>query len=160
MSPRGVCFPKNAPLSFFRNTKSAVHVPYAGWLILSYSTLARTLDFPEFFVINPGVLLQDLHYAFIRCLISLLVCAVLHVITFAPFFISSPGCAHLSPTTCQPLFMFWHLIFCCPSSSWYYIFHNIIKCRMTILIIQFPGITARIFPREDCLIRPLAPLFA
>jgi len=38
-------FPKNALLSFCRNMKSAVHVPYAGWLILPCSALARTHDF-------------------------------------------------------------------------------------------------------------------
>jgi len=41
-------FPKNALLSFCRNIKSAVHVPYAGWLILSCSALARTHDFKNF----------------------------------------------------------------------------------------------------------------
>jgi len=41
-------------------------------------------------VINPSVLLQDLHHALIRFLISLLVCAVLDVITFTSLFISSP----------------------------------------------------------------------
>ena len=38
------CFPMNALLSFCRNMKSAVHVPYAGWLILSCSALACTHD--------------------------------------------------------------------------------------------------------------------
>jgi len=41
-------FPKNALLSFCRNMKSAVHVPYAGWLILPCSTLARTHDVKNF----------------------------------------------------------------------------------------------------------------
>jgi len=41
-------FPKNALLSFCRNIKSAVHVPYAGWLILPCSSLARTHDFKNF----------------------------------------------------------------------------------------------------------------
>jgi len=41
-------FPKNALLSFCRNMKSAVHVPYAGWLILSCSALARTHNFKNF----------------------------------------------------------------------------------------------------------------
>jgi len=66
---------------------------------------------------------------------SLLVCAVLFVITFTLFFISSPECAHLSLSTCKPLFMFWHLILCCPSPCC--IPHVIIKCRMTILIKYF-----------------------
>ena len=81
----------------------------------------------------------------IRCLISLFVCAVLrgYVITFTPFFISSPECAHLSPNTCKPLIMFWHLILCCPSP--YCIPHAIIKCRMTILISYFPCLAARCF---------------
>jgi len=41
-----------------------------------------------------------------------IVCAVLYVITFTPSFISSPVCAHLSPSTRKLLFMFWHLILC------------------------------------------------
>jgi len=41
-------FPKNALLSFYRNMKSAIHVPYAGWLILPCSALARTHDFKNF----------------------------------------------------------------------------------------------------------------
>ena len=41
-------FPKNALLSFCLNTKSAVHVPYSGWLILPCSALARTHDFKNF----------------------------------------------------------------------------------------------------------------
>jgi len=73
-------------------------------------------------------------------------------------FISSPECAHLSPSTCKLLFMFLHLILCCPSP--YCIPHAIIKCRMTILISYFPCLAARFFPGEDCSIRPLAPLFA
>jgi len=55
----------------------------------------------------------------------LLVCAVLNVITFTPSFISWPKGAHLSPSTCKPLFMFWHLTLCCPSS--HCIPHAIIK---------------------------------
>ena len=82
-------FPKNSLLSFCRNMKSALHVPYAGWLILSLCLSSHTW-FQECFVINPSVLLQDLHHALVRCLISLHVCAVFHVITFAPSFISSP----------------------------------------------------------------------
>ena len=53
-----------------------------------------------------SVLLQDLHHALIQCLILLRMCAVLYVITFAPPFISSPEFAHLSPSSCKPLFMF------------------------------------------------------
>jgi len=41
-------FPKNALLSFCRNMKSTVYVPYAGWLILPCSALARTHDFKNF----------------------------------------------------------------------------------------------------------------
>jgi len=55
------------------------------------------------------------------------------------------------------LFMFLHLIFCCPSSNC--IAHAIIKCRKMILISYFPCLAARFFWREDCAIRPLAPLF-
>jgi len=43
-------FPKNALLSCCRNMKSAIYVPYAGWLILSCSALARTHDFESFLV--------------------------------------------------------------------------------------------------------------
>ena len=41
-------FPKNALLSFCHNMKSAVHVPYAGWLILPCFVLAHTHDFKNF----------------------------------------------------------------------------------------------------------------
>jgi len=41
-------FPKNALLSFCRNMKSAVHLPYAEWLILPCSGLARTHDIKNF----------------------------------------------------------------------------------------------------------------
>jgi len=120
--------------------------------------------FQEFSVINPSVLLQDLHFL-VQCLISLFVCAFQpeYVITFTPSFISSPQCADLSASTCQPLFMCWHLILCCFSS--YRIPHAIIKCRMTILMSYFPYLAARVFPREyckqtktNCSIRPLVPL--
>jgi len=88
-----------------------------GWLILSCSALACTHDPQEFSVINLTGLLQDLYHVMVRCLISLLVCAVLYVIiTFTPYFISSPECADLSPSTCKLLFMFLHLTLRCPSS--------------------------------------------
>ena len=64
-------------------------------------------------------------------------CALLYIITFTLFFISSPECAHLSPSTCKPLFMFLHLILCRPSPCC--IPHDINKCRMTILISYFPA---------------------
>jgi len=134
-----------------------VYRSYTGRLILSCSVPARTQDFKNF-IINPSVLLQDLHNALVRCLISLLVCAVLYVTTLTPFFISSPECVHLFPSTCKPLFMFWHLILHYPSS--YCIPHAIIERQMTILISYFPCLAARFFPREDCSIRPLAPLVA
>jgi len=76
----------------------------------------------------------------------------------APLFISSPECAHLSPSTCKLLFMFLHLILCCPSP--YCIPHAIIKCRMMMLISYFPCLAARFSPHEDCSICPFAPLFA
>ena len=98
----------------------------------------------KFSVINPSVLLQDLHYAWIRILLSLLVCAVLYVVTFTPLFISSPACAHLSPNSSKLLFILLHLILCCPSP--YCIPHAIIKCRMMILIIYFPWFTAKRAP--------------
>ena len=75
-----------------------------------------------------------------------------------PFFISSPECAHLSPSTCELLFMFWYLIFCCPPLCC--ISHAMEECPMTILIGYFPCLAARFFQREDCSIPPLAPLFA
>ena len=62
--------------------------------------------------------------------------------------LSRADCAHLSPNTCKLLFMFLHLILCCPSP--YCIPHTIIKCRMTILISYFPCLAARFSPREDC----------
>jgi len=116
--------------------------------------------FQELYVINPSVLLQGLHPALVRYLASLLVCAVLYVVTFAPFFILSPECAHLSPRTFKPLFMFFHFILCYPSP--YCIPHAIIKCSMTrtILISYFPCLAARFFPGEDFSIHPLAPLVA
>jgi len=54
-------FPKNALLSFCRNMKSAVHVPYAGWFIALLCPSSHSW-FQEFSVINPSVLLQDLHH--------------------------------------------------------------------------------------------------
>jgi len=45
---REMYFPRNFLLSFYRNMKSAVHVSYARWLILSYSVLACTHDFKYF----------------------------------------------------------------------------------------------------------------
>ena len=39
---------KSDPLSFFHNMKSAIHVPYAGWLILFCSALACKHDFKNF----------------------------------------------------------------------------------------------------------------
>jgi len=125
-------FPKNALLSFFRNMKSAVHVPYAGWLILSCSALARTHDFKNFLSSIQVFCCKIFTMLWYDASILLLVCAVLYVITFTSSFILSPECAHLSPNTCKLLFMFLHIILCCPSS--YYIPHAIIECRMTILI--------------------------
>ena len=157
-------FPKNALLSFCRNMRSVVHVPYAGWLILSCSALARTYDFKNFLssiqvcCCNTFTALIWCLFALIWCLIVLLVCAVLYVMTFTPFFISSPECDHLTPSTCKLLFMFLHLILCCPCL--YCIPHAIMKCRMMILISYFACLAARFSPREDCSIRPLAPLFA
>jgi len=70
--------------------------------------------------------------------------SVLYVITFTPSFKSSPECTHLSPITCKLLFMFLHLILCCPFS--YCIPHAIIKCRMRILISYVSYLAARFFP--------------
>jgi len=135
--------------------------PLAFSLIASrprHSSSLRTLASSSGRVTGVTVLLQDLHHALMRCLILWLVCAVLYVITFMPSFISSPECAHLSLNTCKPLFVFLHLILCCPSS--YCIPHAILKCPMTILINYFPCLAAQRFLREDCSIRPLAQLFA
>jgi len=153
-------FLKNALLSFCRNKKSVVHVPYQCRVIDVVLLCPSSHTWiQEFYVINPSVLLQDLHHALVRYLILLLVCATLYVITFTPSFKSLPECAHsLSSNTCKPIFMFLHLILCCPSSNC--ISHAIMKCRITILISCFPCLTARFFPREDCSIRPLAPFFA
>jgi len=108
-------FPKNTLLSFCRNMKSAFHVPNAGWFILPCSALARTHDFKNFlssiqvFCCKTFTMLwYDASY---RCL-----CVQSYVIIFTPFFISSPECAHLSPSTCKLLFMFLRLILYCPSS--------------------------------------------
>jgi len=130
-------FPKSAPLSFCRNMKSAVHVPFAWWFILSSSALARTHNFKNFLSSIQVFCCKTFALLFLRCLILLLVCAVFDVITFTLFVISSTNCAHLSPSACKPLFMFLHLILCCPSA--YCIPHAIIKCRIMILIIIFPA---------------------
>jgi len=84
------------------------------------------------------------------------VCAVLHVITFSLAFTLSPECAHLFPNTCKLLCICLHRIFRCLSS--YCIPYAIIKCQMTMLINYFPGLAARFFPPENCLIHLLAPL--
>ena len=151
------CFPKNALLSFCRNMKSAVHVPYAVWLILPCSALACTHDFKDFlssiqvFCCKTFTMLWYVSY---RCL-----CVQSSMyITFTTLFISSPDCAHLSPSTCKPLFLFLHLILRCPSP--YCIPHAIIPCQMNVLISYFPCLVARFFPRKDCSIRLLAALFA
>ena len=103
-------------------------------MILPGSALARTYDF-KIFLSSIQLFCCKTYHALIRFLISLLVCAVLYVITFTPSFVWSLGCAHLSQSTCKPLFMCLHLILCCPSS--YCISHTIIKCRTTILINYF-----------------------
>ena len=69
-----------------------------------------------------------------------------YVITITPYFISSPQCAHLSPSTCKLLLMFLNVILRCPSA--YCIPHAMIKCQMTILISHFPCLLARFLPRE------------
>jgi len=85
------CFSKNAVLSFCLNVKSAVHVPCEGWFILPCSALACTHDFKNFLSSIQVFCCKTL--LLIRCLMLLLVCAVLYVITFTSFFISSPECA-------------------------------------------------------------------
>ena len=55
--------------------------------------------------------------------------------------------------------MFLHLVLWCPSSC-DCIPYAITKCRMTILISYLPCLPAQFLLREDCLIRPLAPLVA
>ena len=56
------------------------------------------------------------------------------------------------------LFICLHRILRCLSS--YCIPYAIIKCQMTMLRSYFPGLAARVFPPENCLIHPLASLFA
>jgi len=55
---------------------------------------------------------SDIGFTFLPFSRRFLVCAVLYVITFTPFFKSSPECAHLSANTCKPLFMFLHATAC------------------------------------------------
>ena len=111
-------FPKNALLSFCCKTKSAFHVPCAGWLILSCSALAHTYDFKNFL---------SLIQVFC-CKTFIMLC---YDISYSCLCVQSPECAHLSPSTCKLLLIFLHLILCCPSP--YCIPHAIIECRMTIL---------------------------
>jgi len=85
------------------------------------------------------------------------VCSPLCHHLYTIFYIISWVCSFVS-STYKPLFMFLHLILCCPSS--YCIPHAIIKFRMTILISYFPCLAALFLPREDCSISPLKPLFA
>ena len=146
-------FPKNALLSFCRNTKSAVHVPYVGWLILPCSALARTHDFKNF-LLSTQVFCFKIFGASHRYLYgqSSMLSPLHQVITIVAWV-----CSFVS-NTCKPLFMFLHLILCCPSPCC--IPPAIMKCRVTILIIDFPCLATQFFPREDCLIRPLAPHFA
>ena len=113
-------------------------MPYAGWLILPCSALARTHDFKNFlssiqvFCHKTFTMLwYDSSY---RCLC---VQSSHDVITFTPLSLSLPECAHLSPSTCKLLFMFLHLILCCPFS---YCIPDVIKCRMMILISYFPAL--------------------
>jgi len=192
-------FPKNALLSCCRNMNSAVHVPYAGWLILPCSALARTRGSKNFlssiqvFCCKTFTMLwYDSSYRWLmidfitwnsnlvplleglctsnpcRSEFSVLLDTIPHIVAcvcsplchhlYSIFCISSPECAHLSPSTCKLIFMFLHLILCCPSPCC--IPHTIIKCRVSILISYFPCLAAWFFPHEDCSIRPLAPLFA
>jgi len=147
-------FPKYALLSFCRNMKSAVHVPYAGYLIWCCFALARTHDFKNtlssiqvFCCKTLTMLGYDASY---RCLcVQSSMSSPLHHLSYR----------RLSVLIClRALFMFLHLILCCPSS--YCISHDIIKCRMTILISYVSFLTSRFFPREDFSIRPLTPFFA
>ena len=139
---------KNALLSFCRNMKSTVHVPYAGWLILSCSALARTHNFKNllssiqvFWCKTFTMLWYDASY---RCLcMQSSMSSPLHHLSYRRLSVLI-----WSPSTCKPLFMFLHFILRCPSS--YCIPHAIMKCRMTILISYFPCVAARFFPSEDC----------
>ena len=62
---------------------------------------------------------------------------IFHIVAWVWSFISR----HLSRL--KLLFIFWHLILCCPSL--YCIPHAIIKCQMTILLYYFPCLAARFF---------------
>ena len=130
------------------------------------SALARTHDFKNFlssihvFCCKTVTMLwYDASYCCL-CMMPHIVACVCNPLCHHLYtiFISSPECAHLSPSTCKPLFVLLHLILRCPSS--YCLPHAINKCQMTILISYFPCLAARFSPREDCSIRPLAPLFA
>jgi len=76
------------------------------------------------------------HFSYRR--LSVLICLQ------APVSLSSCFCTSFSAAPQAP--------YCIP--------HAIIKCRMTILISCFPCLAARVFLRENCSIRLLAPLFA
>jgi len=122
-------FPKNALLSFCHNMKSANHVPYVVYLILPCSALACTHNFKNFlssiqvFCCKTFTLLwYDVSYRSL-CVQSSM-SSPLHHLSYCH---ESHECAHLSPSTCKPLFMFLHLVLRCPSS--YCIPHAIIKCR-------------------------------
>jgi len=152
-------FPKNAPLSFCRNMKSAVHVPHAWWLILPCSALARTRDVRNFlssiqvFCCETFTMLwYDSSY---RCLcvqsstssplhhfsyrrLSVLICfqaPVSFFSCFCPSFSATPP--HIASLT---------LLFNVEWRSW---------------SVTFPASRHDFLHlKPDCSIRPLAPLFA
>ena len=127
--------------------KSAVHVPYAGWLILSCTVLARTRDFKNFlssiqvFCCQIFTMLwYDVSY---RCLcVQSSMTSPLHHVSYRLLSV----CICLQAPVSLSGFIFLHLILCCLSS--YCIPHAIIKGRITILISYFPYLAARFFPCE------------
>jgi len=107
-------FSKNALLSCFHNMKSAVHVPYAGRLILSCSALACTHDFKIFFHLSKCFTVRispyfDMMPHIVACVCSPLchhLCTIFHIVACVLICSQAPAS-----------FMFLHPILCCPSSN-------------------------------------------
>jgi len=148
-------FCKITLLLFCRNMKSADHVPlYAGWLILSCSAPAHTHDFKNFLSLIQvfycktfPILWYDASY---RCsCVKSSMSSPLHHLSYRR--LSGLICLQ-APVSLYSCFGRCPSLYCIP--------HAIIECRMMISISHFPCLAARFFLREDCSIRPLAPLFA
>jgi len=117
-------FPRNALLSFCRNMKSAVHVPYAEWLILPCSALACTHDFKDFLSSIPvfccktfTMLWYDASY---RCLcVQSSMSSPLNHLSYRRLSVLVCLQAPVSFSLCSL-----HLILCCPSPY----------CSLTLLL--------------------------